>query len=43
LAVVRARTNAEVMTLLTPEQQQELQQNRARMRERRQSGAFRGR
>jgi protein CpxP len=43
LAVVRARTNAEVMTLLTIEQQQELQQNRARMREHRQSGPFRGR
>ena len=43
LAVVRARMNAEVMTLLTPEQQQELQQHRARMKERRESAPSRGR
>ena len=43
LAVNRARVNAEVMTLLTPEQQQELQQNRARIRERRESEPSRGR
>ena len=43
LAVVRARMHAEVMTLLTPEQQQELQQDRARMKERRESAPSRGR
>jgi protein CpxP len=43
LAVIRARINAEVMTLLTPDQQQELQQNRARMRDRLENGPFGGR
>jgi Spy/CpxP family protein refolding chaperone len=43
LAVIRARINAEVMTLLTPEQQKELQENRARMRERLENGPSGGR
>jgi Spy/CpxP family protein refolding chaperone len=43
LAVIRARINAEVMTLLTPDQQKELQENRARMRERLESAPSRGR
>jgi Spy/CpxP family protein refolding chaperone len=43
LAVIRARINAEVMTLLTPEQQKELQENRARIRERLENGPSGGR
>jgi Spy/CpxP family protein refolding chaperone len=42
LAVVRARIHAEVMTLLTREQQQQLQEQRTRMRERRESAPSRG-
>jgi Spy/CpxP family protein refolding chaperone len=43
LAVIRARINAEVMTLLTPQQQQEVQQHRAQMKERRENAPSRGR
>ena len=43
LAVNRARVTAEVMSLLTPEQQQELQQHRARMKEQHESAPSRGR
>jgi Spy/CpxP family protein refolding chaperone len=43
LAVVRAHINAEVLTLLSPEQQKELQENRARMKERLENGPSRGR
>jgi Spy/CpxP family protein refolding chaperone len=38
LAVIRARIYSEVLTVLTPEQQQQLQEQRSRMRERLQSG-----